>query len=150
MISTATFASANRSQNDIQMKTVSNIMSTSVRTIHRDISVCDLEEIFVTHKISGGPVIDNSGNLIGFVSKSDVTRFDSTGEDPNYTRVFEIASPIVIIISPETTIEEAAQKMLEHQVHHLVVTEAEELVGILSSLDFVKFVASNDNFVLPD
>ncbi len=125
------------------MKTVSDIMSTSVRTIHRDISVCDLEEIFVTYKISGGPVIDNSGSLLGFVSKSDVTRFDSTGEDPNYTSVFEIASPIVIIISPEATIEEAAQKMLEQQVHHLIVTKGEELVGILSSLDFVKFVASN-------
>ncbi len=125
------------------MKTVSDIMSTSVRTIHRDITICDLEEIFIAHRISGGPVIDNSGDLIGFVSKSDVTRFDSTGEDPNYTQVIEIASPLVIIVPPETTIEEAAQTMLEKHVHHLLVTEGEELVGILSSLDFVKFVASS-------
>jgi CBS domain-containing protein len=141
MISNATFAAANRSQKEFQMKTVSDIMSTSVRTIHRDITVCDLEEIFVTHKISGGPVIDNSGNLVGFVSKSDITRFDSTGEDPNYTQVIEIASPLVIIIPPETTIEEAAQTMLEKHVHHLVVTQGDELLGILSSLDFVRFVA---------
>jgi CBS domain-containing protein len=125
------------------MKIVSNIMSTSVRTIHSDLSVCDLEEIFVTHRISGGPVIDNSGNLVGFVSNADVTRFDSTGEDPNYTRVLEIASPKVIRISPEITIEEAAQKMVEKNVHHLVVTEEEEIIGILSSFDFVKFIASN-------
>lgn len=132
------------------MKTVSDIMSTSIRTIHCDISVCDLEEIFVTHRISGGPVIDNSGSLVGFVSKSDVTRFDSTGEDPNYARVIEIASPLVIIVSPEISIQEAAQKMLEKQVHHLVVTEGDELVGILSSLDFVRLIASNGNDVFSD
>jgi CBS domain-containing protein len=125
------------------MQKVSDIMSSSVRTIHRDLSVCDLEEIFVTNKISGGPVIDNSGALVGFVTKSDVTRFDSTGEDPNYTSVFEIASPLVILISPETSIEEAAQRMIDKNVHHLVVAEGEELLGILSSFDFVKFVASN-------
>lgn len=125
------------------MITVREIMSSSVRTIHRDISVCDLEEIFVTNKISGGPVIDNSGSLVGFVTKSDVTRFDSTGEDPNYTSVFEIASPLVILISSETSIEEAARTMIEKNVHHLVVAEGKELLGILSSFDFVKFVASN-------
>jgi CBS domain-containing protein len=143
MLSNAAIAPVDPGQKEFQMKTVSDIMSTSVRTIHPDITVCDLEEIFVTHKISGGPVIDNSGKLVGFVSKSDVTRFDSSGDDPNYTSVHEIASPVVIIISPEATIEEAAQTMLEKEVHHLVVIEGEELVGILSSLDFVKFIASS-------
>ena len=132
-----------RSQMEHHMVTVRDIMSDSVRTIHPDISVCDLEEIFVTHKISGGPVIDNTGSLVGFVSKSDVTRFDSMGEDPNYTRVSEIASPIVIKISPDTSIEAAAQTMVEKQVHHLVVIEEDELIGIVSSLDFVKYVAAN-------
>lgn len=123
------------------MKTVSDIMSSLVRTIHRDITVCDLEEIFVTHKISGAPLTDNAGSLVGFVSKSDVTRFDSTGEDPNYTTVHEIASPLIIKIAPSTPIEEAARIMLEKNVHHLIVTQGEELVGMLSSLDFVKYVA---------
>lgn len=125
------------------MQLVSEIMSTVVRTIHRDTIVCDLEELFVTHEISGAPIVDDSGNLVGFVSKSDVTRFDSSGDDPNYARVYEIASPRVIVISPTTSIESAAQKMLNEHVHHLVVMEGETLVGILSSFDFVRYVAIN-------
>ncbi len=142
MNNNVTLSPDHQAQTEFRMKVVRDIMTTSVRTMHRDISVCDLEEIFVTHKISGGPVIDNSGSIVGFVSKSDVTRFDSSGQDPNYTQVFEIASPRVIFISPDTSIEDAAQRMIEKQVHHLVVTQDEELVGILSSLDFVRYVGA--------
>ncbi len=125
------------------MQMVRDIMSTTVRTISRDAIICDLEEIFVSHEISGAPLVDDSGNLAGFVSKSDVTRFDSSGEDPNYARVYEIASPTVITISPTASIEAAARKMLDEHVHHLVVIESDTLVGILSSFDFVRVVANN-------
>ncbi len=125
------------------MQMVRDIMSTTVRTISRDAIICDLEEIFVSHEISGAPLVDDSGNLAGFVSKSDVTRFDSSGEDPNYARVYEIASPRVITISPTASIEAAARKMLDEHVHHLVVIESDTLVGILSSFDFVRVVANN-------
>ncbi|MCP4432841.1 MAG: CBS domain-containing protein [Gammaproteobacteria bacterium] len=129
------------------MQSVSEIMSTVVRTIHRDTIICDLEAIFIRYKISGAPLVDDSGKLAGFVSKSDVSRFDSTGEDPNYARVYEIACPVVIATTPSTSIESAAQKMLEAHVHHLVVMEDEHLVGVLSSFDYVKFVAQGSGLV---
>ncbi len=123
------------------MRVVRDIMTTGIRTMHRDTIVSEVEGIFVKRKISGAPLIDDSGRLVGFVSKSDITRFDATGDDPGYARVHEIANPNVITISPAASIEEAAQKMLEAQVHHLVVVEEEAMVGMLSAFDFVKHVA---------
>jgi len=123
------------------MRVVRDIMTTGIRTMHRDTIVSEVEGIFVKRKISGAPLIDDSGRLVGFISKSDITRFDSTGDDPGYARVHEIASPIVITISPVTPIEEAAQKMLDEHVHHLVVVDEEAMVGMLSAFDFVKLVA---------
>jgi len=120
------------------MRTVRDIMTTNVRTIHHHTLVCEVEGIFVDHKISGAPVIDDLDNLVAFVSMTDITHFDSTGGDPNYARVYEIASPKVITIGSRASIEDAAQKMFHEHVHHLVVMEEANMVGVLSAFDFVK------------
>jgi CBS domain-containing protein len=123
------------------MLNVRNIMTTSVQTINRDTVICEVDSVFNIHKISGVPLVDDSGRLVGFVSKSDISRFDATGDDPNYARVYEIASPKVITIEPSESIAVAAQKMIHEHVHHLVVVEGGKMVGVLSTFDFVRIVA---------
>lgn len=135
--------SARLLRNEVSMQTVSDIMTTTIETMHRDTLVCEVEGIFVSHKISGAPLIDDFGNLVGFVSKTDMIRFDSTGGDATYARVHEIANPKVITIVPTASIEDAAQKMLHEHVHHIVVMEEETMVGVLTAFDFVKLVAKN-------
>ena len=124
------------------MRTVRDVMTADVRTMHHDTIVREVESMFVKHKISGAPLIDDLGEMVGFISKSDITRFDSTGDDPNYARVHEIANPKVITVDPDASITEAAQKMIDEQVHHLVVVEKESMVGMLSAFDFVRIVAT--------
>ncbi len=123
------------------MQTVSEIMTPTVMAIHRDETIFQAEKIFVTQNISGAPISDGTGNLVGFVSKTDIIRFDSSGEDPTYTRLHEIASPKVVTINTSVPINEAAQKMLQEHIHHLVVMEGEDMVGLLSSFDFVRLAA---------
>jgi CBS domain-containing protein len=125
------------------MRAVRDIMTTTVQTMHRDTVISEVEGIFVTHKISGAPLVDDLGKLVGFVSTTDITRFDSTGDDPFYARVHEIASPKVITVEPGASIEDAAQKMLDEHVHHIVVMEGGTMVGLLSTFDFVKLVVSH-------
>ncbi len=127
------------------MRIVRDIMTTTVETLHRDTLICEVEVVFISHKISGVPLIDDLDNLVGFVSKTDIIRFDSTGGDPNYARVHEIASPRVITVASVASIDVAARKMLDEHVHHLVVTEEEDMVGVLSAFDFVKLVANNSS-----
>jgi CBS domain-containing protein len=123
------------------MRMVSEIMTPSVQAIHRGKSIREAESIFVTQNISGAPIIDDIGNLVGFVSKTDIIRFDSSGEDPTYTRLHEIANPKVVTIDASALINEAAQKMLQEHVHHLVVMEGESMTGVLSAFDFVRLAA---------
>lgn len=123
------------------MGTVRDIMTPTVVTMHRDKSVSEVEGLFVDQKISGAPLVDDDGNLTGFISKSDVNRFDFTGGDPYYTKAREIAHPKVITVEVSASIEETARRMLDEEVHRLVVTDAEKMVGVVSALDFVKLVA---------
>ncbi len=123
------------------MRAVSEIMTRGVQVIDRDSSIREAERIFITKKISGAPITDENGDLVGFVSKTDIVHFDSSGEDSVYTRLHEIATPNVVTIDVSAPISEAAQKMLREQVHHLVVTDGEDMVGILSAFDFVRIAA---------
>jgi CBS domain-containing protein len=123
------------------MRKVSEIMTPAIQVINRNKSVREAERVFITENISGAPITDDEGNLVGFVSKTDIIRFDSCGEDPTYTRLYEIANPNVITVSASLPINEAAQKMLQDHVHHLVVMNGESLAGVLSAFDFVRLAA---------
>ena len=126
---------------EVKMRTVREIMTTSTQAIHRDESIREAERVFVTQNISGVPIRDFEGNLVGFVSKTDIIRFDSSGEDSAYTKLHEIATPKVVTIDASVPIYEAAQKMLQECVHHLVVMDGESMVGVLSAFDFVRNAA---------
>lgn len=123
------------------MPTIRDTMTPTVVTMHRDKSVSEVEGLFVDHKISGAPLVDDEGELTGFISKSDVNRFEFTGGDPYSTKAWEIAHPKVITIETSASIEEAARRMLDEEVHRLIVTDAKKMVGVLSALDLVKLVA---------
>ena len=124
------------------MQLVRDIMTSTVQTVHRDTVINDVEKAFLTNNISGAPLVDDSGTAVGFISKSDISRFNSTGDDPFYARAYEIANPKVITTEPSASIEEAAQLMLHEHVHHLVVMEGQKIVGVLSAFDFVRLAAS--------
>ena len=131
------------------MRIVSEIMTPAIQAIHRDKTIREAESIFISQNISGAPIMDDSGNLVGFVSKTDIIRYDSSGEDPTYTRLHEIANPKVVTIHASVLINVAAQKMLQKHIHHLVVLEGKSVVGVLSAFDFVRlaaeFVAKDDD-----
>jgi len=124
------------------MQLVRDIMTSTVRTLHRDTVISDVEKVFLTNKIGGAPLVDDSGIAVGFISKSDISRFDSTGDDPFYARAHEIANPKVIATAPSASIAQAAQLMLDEHVHHLVVMDGQNIVGVLSAFDFVRVAAS--------
>ncbi|MBI3775972.1 MAG: CBS domain-containing protein [Gammaproteobacteria bacterium] len=127
-----------------RMRTVRDIMSPVVCTIPRTTLVCEVEGIFVAKQISGAPIVDNAGKIVGIITKSDIVRFDFTGGDPAEAAAWEIASPSVITVPPSCTLKSAAQLMLDKHIHRLLVTNDGEMVGLVSALDFVRLVAQEN------
>jgi len=122
------------------LSTIKSIMSSNVVSVDREKLVCELEGLFISNKISAAPLVDKSGEIVGFVTKSDINRFHFTNGDPYYTRVWEIARPIVVTIDVSASIEEAANLMIDKHLHHLLVVDSSGMVGLLSSFDFLKLV----------
>ncbi len=132
---------------------IRELMEDKVVTIDCDASVQALEETLTTHKVSGVPVVSGDGRLMGVVSKTDTSQFRAVCKrqrelgrappSPETTQVWEISTPIAITIDAETDVKDGARKMLDHQVHRLIVVDDKEVVGIVSAFDFLRLLTES-------
>jgi CBS domain-containing protein len=98
--------------------------------------------------VSGLPVIDGKGQLIGVLSRTDLMALAGDAR----VSAWQGMSVAATMTAPSVTVEadaplvEAAARMEEHHVHRLVVVEPEggRPIGILSTSDIVRAVASRD------
>jgi len=143
--------------------TAADIMSTKVITVGPDTGIRELAEILTLNKISGAPVVNEDGQIVGVVSQSDlvarnkklhiptaITLFDWViyleGTERLQAEISKIAGTAVgdimtrkvITVQPETPLEEVATIMTEKNVHTLPVVKDGQLVGVIGKLDIVK------------
>ncbi|MCP4201780.1 MAG: CBS domain-containing protein [bacterium] len=121
----------------MRQQTAKDVMSETVVTVRDDLTLWQVSEILAEHKISGAPVEDDEGSLLGVVSVTDVNR--SAAEPQLKAR--QIMTPIADTVSEETTVPEIARIMVGNHYHRVIVTRREKPVGIVSSMDLLKLVA---------
>ena len=87
------------------------------------------------------PVVDESGQVVGIVTDSDLELFLATAPSPGIVkrqhRVDQMMTTPAITVSPDYPLEEAAQLMLKHKIGGLPVVEEEQLVGIITRDDIL-------------
>jgi CBS domain-containing protein len=147
---------------------VSAMMTASPLCVRADMSVESLARLLVERGISGAPVVDEAGRPIGVVSKSDLVRH-SVDLTPGPTErtdesalaalgagfhldelvdasVGDIMMPIAFTVRATDSLSRAATLMGWEGVHRLpVVTDDGTVVGILSSLDVMRWLAPRDS-----
>ncbi len=120
---------------------VSDFMSPSVIAVQGTDTIGEIREIMKSEGIHAIPIVENSdGNILvkGIVTSTDLCcQMDDTMAVEN-----AIEPRKVFVLPTNTNAKSAADMMLKHHVHHLVVMEDGKLVGMLSSLDFVKLVST--------
>jgi CBS domain-containing protein len=95
------------------------------------------------HEVGALAVYD-AGTLVGILTERDVLRAVGDGRVPELTTVAEFMSPEPITVTPEIEVGQAAGLMLSLGARHLPVTEAGELVGMLSARDILSIEAGGD------
>ncbi|MFL5936096.1 MAG: CBS domain-containing protein [Gaiellaceae bacterium] len=95
----------------------------------------------------GSILVTRDGDVVGIMTERDYLRkiaiFGRTSHD---TLVGEIMSSPLMYVTPETTIEEAMAIMTDRRIRHLPVVENDEVVGIVSIGDVVKFQSREQSF----
>ena|SRR5688500_15817361 len=129
--------------------TVAELMQREVKTVGSDASVQEVVVTLADAHVSGVPVVDAGGRVIGVVSSSDVLTAEAEADDADARRellentaVRDIMTPQSFTVSPDDDIREAARQMLYADVHRLFVTDGERVVGVISTTDIVRAVAN--------
>ncbi len=118
-----------------------DIMTKKVITVSPLTTVKDLAKTLTKNDISGVPVADKTGKILGIVSATDIVA--KSGK-----QVKAIMSQKVISVTEETPVEEIANLLTTHKINRVPVLRGKKLVGIVSRADIVRAIAMGEHIAL--
>ena len=135
---------------------VTEIMSQPVITVTPETSIKSAAQLLVEHGISGLPVVNSKGRLVGIVSEADLISIEArpdprsqatplaptAGSTPR--NVAEVMTRDVVVVSAKSEVAQAARTLLNSDVKRVPVMNGRRVVGIVSRRDLVKVIARAD------
>lgn len=152
-----------------------DVMNPEVIRVRDTMTAYELATFLVDQDISGAPVEDSEGRLVGVVSVTDLARASSEGggsplprsdrgfflsafEDgldreelrglhleEDGLRVRDIMTPKVFAVEEDDPVSDVARSMLEGHVHRLLVIRGGNVVGIISASDMLKLLLDEES-----
>ena len=142
---------------------VKDFMTPNPITVKPSTSIEAVIKVLEEHKISGLPVVDDTGKVVGVISEGDLLVRESPLQPPLYLTLLggviyfdspahfhqhmkkalgmlvqDVMTSKPILTTPETTLAEAAQVMLDKKINRLpVVDSTQTLIGIITRHDLV-------------
>jgi CBS domain-containing protein len=117
-----------------------------VFAIDADASVFEAVQRMVERN-AGSLLVTESGDITGIFTERDYLRRVALHElDDRETRVREVMSSPLIVVTPETAIDECMALMTDRRIRHLPVVEDGKVVGVVSIGDLVKFKSQQQSF----
>jgi CBS domain-containing protein len=131
-----------------------DLMTKNVVTVLPETTLADAARIMLARRVSGLPVLNEAGHLVGVVTEGDLLRraeLGTEGEQPSWLKTFLVPSRLAedyvrthgrhvsevmtekpIFIAPDTSLAEVAQLMHQKRIKRLPVVENGALVGVIS------------------
>ena len=143
-----------------------DIMNKNVITVQEDSSIEEAAGILTEYKISGAPVVNKQGKIVGMVTEGDLLHKETNPRTPAFLNILgafiyvrgieryredfkklaatstsEIMTTDVITASGDMEIEDVAALMVEHGIKRVPVVENGNIIGIISRADIIKTLA---------
>lgn len=141
----------------------SDIMTREVVSVGPDAAIGDAIRRMLDHRISGLPVVDGGGKVVGMLTEGDLLRRGETGTERHRSRwlefllgagrladeyvrthgrkVGEIMTEHVVSAAEDTPLAEIVQLMERHRIKRLPIFRGGNLIGIVSRADLVRALA---------
>jgi len=103
-----------------------------------DYSMEEIEQLMERHKLHFLPIIDSALECVGVISATDLIRWHNIKQDASQVQAWEFCSQPAIKVNPNLLLIDAVKLMLSNDISHLVVSQDDELVGVLSSMDVLE------------
>ncbi|MEZ0343763.1 MAG: CBS domain-containing protein [Caldimicrobium sp.] len=131
----------------VENKKVSEVMNRTLFTVAEEATIGEIIDTMLKNRISAVIVVAGNGEFLGIVSKTDIIdALKKYGAEIFNKKAEDLLCPKPYTIEGEATIKEAAQRMLAHGVHRLLVINPTGLgkyvpVGIITATDILKALA---------
>jgi len=141
----------------------SDVMTRDILSVRPDATIAEAIRLMLDNRISGLPVIDEMGRLIGILTEGDLLRRGETGTErhrPRWLeflmgpgrlaeeyvrthgrRIAEVMTRDPVSVSPNTPLKEIVQLMERHRIKRVPVLDGDVPVGILSRADLLRGLA---------
>jgi CBS domain-containing protein len=146
------------------------MMSTPVVTVHPEAALKDVAEKMAAHNVSGMPVVDQGGRLVGIISESDVLAkleygekgrgllglLDHLAQGVGANRKLQahtaadLMTTRVISAGPETSFRELLHLMTIHDINRLPIVESDRVIGIVTRADILRMMTRPDAAITKD
>jgi CBS domain-containing protein len=140
-----------------------DVMTTNVLTVNQDASVLEAVRLMLQRRISGLPVVDASGALVGMVSEGDFLRRSELGTQPRHPRwieflmgagrladeyihtsgrkVREVMTPVVYSVTEEVPLEQVVELMEHRRIKRVPVLSGNTITGIITRSNLLRAFA---------
>ena len=147
------------------MVRVKDIMTKDVITVTEDTTIKELAKILTDNRISGCPVVDKDGSVLGVVGEGDLVMLQKNLHIPTVVAIFDaviyleslkhfeedlnkmtgsivgdIYNKKFVAVTPDSLISEAATIMDEKKLGTIPVIENKKLVGVVGKVDIVRSI----------
>ena len=116
------------------MKTISDIMQPRPIVIRRDESLHRALELLIENKISGLPVVDHEGTLVGALSEKDLLKIFS---EPAARNVASIMTRVPIAFSVDAPLIDVVDCLMANDFRRVFICDKNVLVGLVSRADLM-------------
>jgi len=144
---------------------VADVMTQPVISVTPETTIAEAAGLLLQHRISGLPVVDPGGSVVGIVTEGDLLRRTETGTarrharwlefliapgrlaqeytNANARKVEEVMSADVVAVAPRDPLAEVVRLMERRHIKRVPVIEAGRLVGIISRANLVQALVQN-------
>ena len=120
----------------------------AVYSVSPDVIVYDALESLEDKNLGALVVVEN-GKLVGIFTERDYARkVILKGRASKETLVRDVMTERPVFVTPDSTIEECMQLMSDKWIRHLPVLQNDQLVGVISIGDVVRFIINEKDFII--
>lgn len=143
-----------------------DLMTTPAITMREDETLAAAARVLLEKRVSGLPIVDAAGKLVGILTSTDLAPRDSTvpHSDVRAIQLFrkwlgpgglveayreaeriplkDAMNPNPIVALPDDNIEHVAELMLENRINHVPIVQEERVIGIVTRHDFLRLAAN--------
>ena len=147
---------------------VRDVMSQDIYTVRPDTNIQEIARLMTEKHIRSLSVVDDEGQIVGIITESDLflkekgmpfsavklptlfekwvdpTHLAEIYEDASHHTAADVMTENVIAVSPDETIGHAALLLFKNDFKTLPVVENGRLVGLISRVDFIRFLAGEE------